>query len=118
MSQQGNGRSDNFFVIGLSEIQAQIRCIFCKASRYPDTVPKPTLTLLPLQVPLCELFTNKAKIEEEAIRSRWLGSLLKRLSTDGYDVDAALEDADKRVVNSLIKLFAVSRWVFGIHVRD
>lgn len=106
--EHGNGRSDNFFVIGLSEIQAQIRCIFCKASRYPDTVPKPTLTLLPLQVPLCELFTNKAKIEEEAIRSRWLGSLLKRLSTDGYDVDAALEDADKRVVNSLIKLFALA----------
>lgn len=79
-------------------------------------MPKPTLTILPLQVPLCELFTNKAKHEEEAIRSRWLGSLLKRLSTDGYDVDTALEDADKRVINSLIKLFAVCNLLFAVYV--
>lgn len=120
---QANGKSDNFFIIGLSEIQSQIRCIYCKAARYPDTVPKPTMTILPLQIPLCELSSNKAKheasrrqssafitvmpLQEECLRNRWLSSLLRKLSLDGYEVDAALEESEKKIINSLIKLFAV-----------
>lgn len=53
---------------------------------------------------LLAIFSHK---QEEIIRSRWLSTLLKKLSTDGYDVDTSLEDADKKVINSLIKLFAV-----------
>lgn len=112
--QQANGKSDNFFIIGLSEIQSQIRCIYCKACRYPDTVPKPTLTILSLQIPLCELGDDlnggsmKSKYEEECIRNRWLGSLLKRLSLDNYDVEDSLDQSEKQVINSLIKLFALA----------
>ncbi|KAH9425122.1 chromosome transmission fidelity 4 [Dermatophagoides pteronyssinus] len=111
--QQANGKSDNFFIIGLSEIQSQIRCIYCKACRYPDTVPKPSLTILSLQIPLCELGDDltgsaKSKHEEECIRNRWLCSLLKRLSLDNYDVEDSLDQAEKQVINSLIKLFAIA----------
>ncbi|OTF81844.1 WD domain containing protein, partial [Euroglyphus maynei] len=78
-----------------------------------NTIPKPTLTILPLQIPLCELgddFTGsaKSKHEEECIRNRWLCSLLKRLSLDNYDVEDSLDQAEKQVINSLIKLFALS----------
>lgn len=106
--QHANGKSDNFFIVGLSEIQAQVRCIFCKLSRYPDTVPKPTITTLPLQIPLCEIQTQKSKYEESYLRNRLAVSLLKRLSLDGYDIDDALNAAKKSVIYSLLKLFAVS----------
>ncbi|CAG2119159.1 unnamed protein product, partial [Medioppia subpectinata] len=102
------GKSDNFFIIGLSEIQNQIRCIFCKGSRYPATVPKPSVTLLPLQLPLCEMFTAKGKHEEEHIRNQMLSSLLKKLSKDGFDVDSNLEECNRNIINSLIKLFAMA----------
>lgn len=110
--QHANGKSDNFFIIGLSEIQAQVRCIFCKLSRYPDTVPKPTITALPLQIPLCEIQTQKGQYEENYLRNRFAESLLKRLSLDGYDIDNALTSAEKSIVNSLLKLFAVSAFEF------
>ncbi|KAF7495833.1 WD repeat and HMG-box DNA-binding protein 1 [Sarcoptes scabiei] len=103
-----NGKSDNFFIVGLSEIQAQVRCIFCKASKYPDTIPKPTLTLLPLKIPLCEPESSKTQQEEQCLRSRWLCSLLRRLSLDGYEIGEMLDDAEKLTINSLIKLFAIA----------
>lgn len=120
---QAKGKSDHFFLVGLSEIQAQIRVIYCKASRYPDTVPKPSVSMLALEVPLCESFSTKSKLEvsvplcpppnltrpqDQCIRSRWLSSLLRKLSLDGYDVDSTLQESQKKLINSLIKLFAVS----------
>ena len=50
-------------MIGLSEIQNQIRCILCKKGRYPDTVPRPTVILVPLQMPVCQLYSGKGKLE-------------------------------------------------------
>lgn len=39
------------------------RCIQCKGSRYPATLPRPAPTVLPFQVPLCELNTEKSQYE-------------------------------------------------------
>ncbi|XP_054153902.1 WD repeat and HMG-box DNA-binding protein 1-like [Oppia nitens] len=102
------GKSDNFFIIGLSEIQNQIRCLFCKGSRYPATVPKPTVNTLPLQIPVCESHTAKGKNEEENIRNQLLASLLKKLSKDGFDVETNYEECQRYRVNALVKLFAMS----------
>lgn len=85
-----------------------MRCIYCKASRYPSIVPKPTLTILPLNVPLVEESSAKTKLENECLQGRWLASLLRKLSADGYEVDETLEGTEKKTINSFIKLFAVS----------
>jgi hypothetical protein len=33
--------------------------------------------------------------------------LLKRLAKDGFDVDGPLEESNKKVIQSLLKIFAV-----------
>lgn len=85
-----------------------MRCIYCKACRYPSVVPKPTLTILPLNIPLVEESSAKTKLENAALQGRWLCSLLRKLSADGYEIDDAMAGAETKLINSTIKLFAVS----------
>ncbi|XP_067018365.1 WD repeat and HMG-box DNA-binding protein 1-like [Acropora muricata] len=65
-------KSDNYWVVGLDEKNQQIRCIYCKGSSYPPTLPRPVLVLLPLQLPLCEIATEKGQLEEAYLRSQLL----------------------------------------------
>lgn len=41
-------------MIGVSEIEALMRCVLCKGSQYPQTTPRPTVVEIPLVVPLCD----------------------------------------------------------------
>ncbi|XP_067132973.1 WD repeat and HMG-box DNA-binding protein 1 [Centruroides vittatus] len=102
------GKSDHYFVIGISEIQQKIRCIPCKGSRYPPTLPRPAVTVLPFQLPLCEQQTDKGQYEEEFWRINLLYKLLKQLSKNGFDVDSEIENADKKRTDSLLRMFALA----------
>ncbi|XP_023235123.1 WD repeat and HMG-box DNA-binding protein 1-like [Centruroides sculpturatus] len=102
------GKSDHYFVIGISEIQQNIRCIPCKGSRYPPTLPRPAVTVLPFQLPLCEQQTDKGQYEEEFWRISLLYKLLKQLSKNGFDVDSEIENADKKRTDSLLRMFALA----------
>ncbi|XP_076332121.1 chromosome transmission fidelity 4 [Tachypleus tridentatus] len=100
------GKSDHFFVVGLSEIQQHIRCIPCKGSCYPPTLPRPAVTVLPLQLPLCDMSSHKGKLEEECWRLVLLSKLLTGLSKDGFDIDKELEDVGRKKTDVLLKMFA------------
>ncbi|XP_013779027.1 WD repeat and HMG-box DNA-binding protein 1-like [Limulus polyphemus] len=102
------GKSDHFFVVGMSEIQQQIRCIPCKGSRYPPTLPRPAVTVLPLHLPTCDMSSNKGKLEEECCRLALLSKLLTGLSKDGFDVDKELEDAGRKRIDVLLRMFALA----------
>ena len=39
------------------------RAVLCKSSRYPATLPRPALSVIPLMVPLCDTDTEKTAIE-------------------------------------------------------
>ena len=47
---QCKGKSDHYFVLGVSEKYQNIRCVLCKGSYYPPTTPRPAVTEIPLQV--------------------------------------------------------------------
>ncbi|KAG1663728.1 WD repeat and HMG-box DNA-binding protein 1 [Nymphon striatum] len=101
------GKSDHHFVIGVSEIQQELRCIFCKGSRYPATAPRPSLVILPLKIPLCELSTEKSKLEEKYLKQRLLSN-----SHGGFfksDVNnEESEEISKLEKESLMKMFALA----------
>lgn len=105
---KAKNKNDHYFVISLSEIQEQIRCIACKGSRYPATTPRPDVYSLPFEIPLCELTTSKAKLEEQLIRTSLKKRLLENLSADGFDVDFSNEENTKKQIELLIKLFALA----------
>lgn len=49
------------------------RAIICKGAKYPPTLPRPNVNILPFQLPLCELTTEKGQMEVSHIL------ILKRL---------------------------------------
>lgn len=64
--------------------------------------------LIVLQVPLCELETEKGGLEEKTLRSGLLLNSLERLGRQGYDIEDSKNEADKILKEAMIKLFAVS----------
>ena len=40
-----------------------IRCIPCKGSRYPPTLPRPAVAILSFKLPLCQTTTEKGQME-------------------------------------------------------
>ncbi|CAL4136064.1 unnamed protein product, partial [Meganyctiphanes norvegica] len=101
-------KSDHHFVLGLNEKQGVVRSVLCKGSRYPSVLPRPHITLLSMQIPICELETEKGGLEEKIIRSRLLMNTLERLGKTGYDVEEAETEADKILKEAMIKLFALA----------
>ncbi|XP_071835170.1 WD repeat and HMG-box DNA-binding protein 1-like isoform X2 [Apostichopus japonicus] len=84
------GKSDHHWIIGMQESPAQIRCVSCKGSTFPPTLPRPTPILLPFQLPLCDLEADKGQLEEMYLREK----LMAGTNTAGQD--------------TLMKMFALS----------
>ncbi|KAF5901716.1 WD repeat and HMG-box DNA-binding protein 1 isoform X1, partial [Clarias magur] len=65
-------RSDHYWVIGVQENPQQLRCIPCKGSVFPPTLPRPAVAVLPFRLPFCQTSTEKGQMEswkEERTRS-------------------------------------------------
>lgn len=84
--------SDTFFPLAVSERQQIVRAILCRAAAYPLISPKPMITELKMQLPLCDLDAEKAQLEEALIRY----------------VTLNVDNADRLMKEMAMKLFAVS----------
>lgn len=60
--------SDTFFPLAVSEAHQIVRAILCRTASYPPVTPKPMITELKMQIPLCDLDAEKAQLEEALIR--------------------------------------------------
>ncbi|XP_052767188.1 WD repeat and HMG-box DNA-binding protein 1-like [Mya arenaria] len=109
MRSHAKGKSDHHWIVSIHENPQQIRCIPCKGSRYPATLPRPAPVVLPFQVPLCELNTEKAQYEELLWRTRLLSGHFDVWERQGYEVDEnSRAEASKPAQEALMKLFALS----------
>ena len=102
------GPNDNFWVVGLSEASSVIRAVKCKGSKFPPTVPRPTLMMLETKIPLCEMETEKSQLEDTVLRSFNLSATTKRMEKKGYDVEEFQEQAEAKTKEALFKLFTVT----------
>ncbi|XP_014482710.1 PREDICTED: WD repeat and HMG-box DNA-binding protein 1 [Dinoponera quadriceps] len=59
------GKSNHYFVIGVSEREQIMRCILCKGGFYPSTTPRPIVTEVPLSMPLCEPESERTEKERK-----------------------------------------------------
>lgn len=85
------GASDNHFIIDVSESTQIIRAILCRGSSYPLTTPRPMVSELKMQLPVCDIEAEQSQLEEALVRN------------SSFNVD----DADKNIKEIAIKLFAV-----------
>ncbi|KAJ0182402.1 hypothetical protein K1T71_001771 [Dendrolimus kikuchii] len=86
------GASDSWFIVYISELTQKVRAILCRGASYPLTAPKPIVTELNIQIPLCELDSEKSQYEEQLVR--WAHT------TADVDIKTARETA--------LKLFALA----------
>ncbi|KAF9801546.1 hypothetical protein SFRURICE_015040 [Spodoptera frugiperda] len=86
------GASDSWFIVSVSEATQKLRAILCRGASFPATAPKPIIAELTIQIPLCEMDTEKSQYEEQLVR--WAHT------TADVDVKTARETA--------LKLFALA----------
>lgn len=89
---QSQSVSNNFFVIDILERTQIIQAVLCRGCSYPMTNPRPMISELSMQVPACEIDSEKSMLEETLMRC------------SNFSVD----NAEKTIKESAIKLFAVS----------
>ncbi|KAG8561603.1 hypothetical protein GDO81_015408 [Engystomops pustulosus] len=103
------GKSDHYWVVGVHENPQQLRCIPCKGSRFPPTLPRPAMAILPFKLPYCQITTEKGQMEEQYWRSHIFTSYLDYLAKNGYESDENVKtEAEKEQQELLMKMFALS----------
>jgi hypothetical protein len=106
-------KSDNYWLVGVTERTQNIKAIQCRSSAYPQTLmPKPVIQLVPFQLPLCEINAEKTQFEHEFLKA---SILLKNMKTqkpldnfDQDDIDELNEKLMKQVRENLMKMFGNS----------
>jgi chromosome transmission fidelity protein 4 len=59
-------KSDTYWLVGIAERTQVCRTILCKSSvQYPPVLPKPTIELVQIQMPLCENNSEKTQLEQD-----------------------------------------------------
>uniref|UniRef100_H3DN87 WD repeat and HMG-box DNA-binding protein 1 n=1 Tax=Tetraodon nigroviridis TaxID=99883 RepID=H3DN87_TETNG len=102
-------KSDHYWVVGVHENPQQLRCIPCKGSRYPPTLPRPAVAILPFKLPLCQTSTEKGQMEEQYWRSVLFHNHYGFLSSSGYEIDEEGQSrSQKEQQELLMKMFALS----------
>lgn len=86
------GASDNFFIIEVSEATQNVRAILCRGTSYPVITPKPMVSELKMQIPVCDIESEQSQLEE----------MLTRYSSFNAD------DSDKHIKEIALKLFSVN----------
>ena len=85
------------------------RAILCKGARFPPTLPRPNVTLLPFEIPLCEMSTEKGAMEEDIMRTSLFSQHFDWWTSQAFEFDeAAKQRATMPQQEALMKLFAVS----------
>ncbi|XP_076978695.1 WD repeat and HMG-box DNA-binding protein 1 isoform X2 [Tamandua tetradactyla] len=103
------GKSDHYWVVGIHENPQQLRCIPCKGSRFPPTLPRPAVAVLPFKLPYCQTATEKGQMEEQFWRSVMFHNHLDYLAKNGYEYEENTKNqAIKEQQELLMKMLALS----------
>ena len=101
---QRKSTSDNYFIVGLSETNQNIRCIFCRNSHYPLLINNPTVIEIPLKMPVCEMEDVKSTNEEIFWRLMFSTHTMRKISLEKNELFKKFELPMNQVV---LQLFAV-----------
>lgn len=72
-------KSDNYWVVGVSERSQMIKAILCRGSKHPNVFPRPNISMINMNIPLCDHDSEKTKFEQDYWRNVYLANNLKVL---------------------------------------
>ncbi|XP_021037123.1 WD repeat and HMG-box DNA-binding protein 1 isoform X1 [Mus caroli] len=103
------GKSDHYWVVGIHENPQQLRCIPCKGSRFPPTLPRPAVAILSFKLPYCQTSTEKGQMEEQFWHSVLFHNYLDYLARNGHEYEESIKNqAVKEQQELLMKMLALS----------
>ncbi|XP_067007806.2 WD repeat and HMG-box DNA-binding protein 1 isoform X2 [Anabrus simplex] len=105
---QCKGKSDHYFVLGISERYQNIRCVLCKGSHYPPTTPRPAVAEIPIQIPLCDPMAEKSVLEGTFWKAKTIYNTLDEVSRTDSTYEGDKKAVDKLMKETIIKLFALA----------
>ncbi|KAL1117946.1 hypothetical protein AAG570_004259 [Ranatra chinensis] len=108
LDQQCKSRFDHYFVVGVSETDQNVRCILCKGAYYPPVVPKPIVTEIKWQMPLCEMSSEKGRLEEEMLRNLITLPRVEAMAAENEDKEPSKMAIEKTISITVMKLFALA----------
>jgi len=73
---QIKGKSDTFFVTHIDHKDNQVRGIKCRGCRYPQTLPKPSPSAIPIELPFC-ITGERGGFEQRLMQSVLLAPVLQ-----------------------------------------
>lgn len=132
-------KSDKYWLVGVAERLQQCRGIILRGSgtnpqQYPTVIPKPTIDILQLQMPLCETNSEKSQLEQDYWKYKLISNNIKNYETsmqlynshvkgenndqtsqtignidfDQDDIDELNEKLTKQLRESLMKMFILA----------
>lgn len=95
------------FIISVSDLQQEIRCVLCYKSRYPSPESIPVMQQLKFNLELCKTTSELNELEEKNILCNVRCSMLNSLADRNIDTSLQIKDTLKQQVDSLFKIFQV-----------
>ncbi|XP_055354576.1 WD repeat and HMG-box DNA-binding protein 1-like [Paramacrobiotus metropolitanus] len=77
---------DHYFIVALDEVSRQIRAIFCRGSSYPQTVPIPVQSVIPLETMQVDMTEDNNKKEADLTLRRLFPSFADQNSKISAEV--------------------------------
>jgi len=103
------GKSDFYYVISVSHIESVLRCVLCKGSKHPPTVPRPLPVALPLEAPLVGLQSEKGGLEQTRVNLHLQSKFLQNSRVaENEDAADCLETVRRKEIETIMKLFALA----------
>lgn len=103
---QVKGKSDHYFLVGVNEQAFTARAILVKGSRYPQTVPRPVVAVIPLNIPLCASSVGEKDMLESEY---WTADIKTRCFSSSENVTEEDISANRNgQMQCLVKLFALA----------
>lgn len=80
-----NHKSDNYWIVGISERNQMIKAILCRGSKYPNVLPKPNIAIVNFNIPLTEPESEKTGLERDYWKNKYLS-----MSVSNYDCNSEI----------------------------
>ena len=92
-----NHKSDNYWLVGVAERNQLVKAILCKASKYPQVLPRPTLSMVPLHIPFCEADSEKTKLEKDYWKNKHMSLSIRNYDFNSGHLDLDQEDMEEKM---------------------
>ena len=105
--QQVDANVENVFIVSVSDLLEEIRCVLCFKSKYPLPESIQVMSQLKFNLNLCKMSKEINDLEEKNILSSIKCSMLNSLADFDIDTSFHIKETLKQQVDSLFKLFQV-----------